>query len=79
MPITRVDGTLDKLTRAFRLRNKIEKDAYVGYDADEMHGLPVGVQVVGRRFEEGKVLDGMKLIEGLLKNNGIAYVHTMPI
>ena len=75
MPITRVDRTLDKLPRAFRPRNKIEKDAYVGYDADEMHGLPVGVQIVGRRLEEEKVLEGMKLIEGLLKSNGIAYMH----
>lgn len=75
MPITRVDNTLDKLTRAFRPRNKIEKDAYVGYNADEMHGLPVGVQIVGRRFEEEKVLEGMKLIKGLLKGNGIAYMH----
>ena len=75
MPITRVDRTLDKLPHAFRPRNKIEKDAYVGYDADEMHGLPVGVQIVGRRLEEEKVLEGMKLIEGLLKSNGIAYMH----
>jgi hypothetical protein len=78
MPITRVDSTHDKLPRAFRPRNKIEKDAYVGYDADEMHGLPVGVQIIGRRLEEEKVLEGMKLIEGLLKNNGIPYTH-MPI
>jgi Asp-tRNA(Asn)/Glu-tRNA(Gln) amidotransferase A subunit family amidase len=43
-----------------------------------MHGLPVVLQIVGRRVEEEKVLDGMKLIEGLLKSNGIAYTH-MPM
>ena len=75
MPITRVDSTLDKFPHALRPRNKIEKDAYVGYNADEMQGLPVGVQIVGRRLEEEKVLEGMKLIDGLLKGNGIAYVH----
>ena len=74
MPITRVDSTLDKLPRAFRLRNKVEKDAYVGYNVDEMHGLPVGVQIVGRRLEEEKVLEGMKLIEDLLKSNEMAYI-----
>jgi hypothetical protein len=78
MPITRVDSTLDKLPRAFRPRNKVEKDAYVGYNADEMHGLPVGVQIVGGRLEEEKVLEGMKLIEGLLRSNGFPYMH-MPI
>lgn len=77
MPVTRVDGTLDKLSRTFRPRNKIEKDAYAGYDADGMHGLPVGVQIVGRRLEEEKVLEGMKLIEGILKNKGIAYTHML--
>ena len=68
MPITRVDRMLDVLSPAFRPRNKIEADAYKGYDADDMHGLPVGVQIVGRRLEEEKVLEGMKLIEGLLKS-----------
>ena len=77
MPVTRVDGMLDKLSRTFRPRNKIEKDAYAGYDADGMHGMPVGVQIVGRRLEEEKVLEGMKLIEGILKNKGIAYTHML--
>jgi hypothetical protein len=75
MPITRVDRKLDVLSPAFRSRNKIEADAYKGYDAYDMHGLPVGVQIVGRRLEEEKVLEGMKLIEGLLKGRGIAYKH----
>jgi Asp-tRNA(Asn)/Glu-tRNA(Gln) amidotransferase A subunit family amidase len=38
-----------------------------------MHGLPVGVQVVGRRLEEEKVMEGMKIIERLLKQDGIGY------
>lgn len=38
-----------------------------------MHGLPLGVQVVGRRLEEEKVLEGMKIIEGLLKKEGREY------
>ncbi|KAI9458948.1 amidase signature enzyme [Lactarius psammicola] len=78
VPITRVDRKLDVLSPAFKPRNKIEADAYKGYDADDMHGLPIGVQIVGRRLEEEKVLEGMKLIEGLLKSRGIAYEH-MPI
>ena len=75
MPITRVDFALDKPSVPFAPRNKIERDAYLSYDADEMHGLPIGVQIVGRRLEEEKVLEVMKLIEGLLKRKGIAYAH----
>jgi Asp-tRNA(Asn)/Glu-tRNA(Gln) amidotransferase A subunit family amidase len=36
------------------------------YDADKMHGLPVGVQVVGRRLEEEKVIAVMKRVEDAL-------------
>lgn len=32
-----------------------------------MKGLPLGVQIVGRRMEEEKVLAGMKVVEGALK------------
>jgi Asp-tRNA(Asn)/Glu-tRNA(Gln) amidotransferase A subunit family amidase len=35
-----------------------------------MNGLPVGVQVIGRRLQEEKVLEGMKIIERLLRNEG---------
>lgn len=40
--------------------------AYKLYDADAMHGLPVGVQVVGRRLQEEKVLAIMKRVEDAL-------------
>lgn len=44
------------------------------YDSGRMDGLPVGVQVVGRRLEEEKVLEGMKLIERVMKERGLQYV-----
>lgn len=36
------------------------------YDADAMHGLPVGVQIVGQRLQEEKVLAIMERVEGAL-------------
>ncbi|KAH9940704.1 amidase signature enzyme [Amylocystis lapponica] len=59
LPVTHVDRARDALA-AFKPRNAIEAGAYRMYDADQMHGLPVGVQVVGKRLEEEKVLEGMK-------------------
>jgi Asp-tRNA(Asn)/Glu-tRNA(Gln) amidotransferase A subunit family amidase len=44
------------------------------YDAQEMAGLPVGVQVVGRRLEEERVLEGMKVVEVALKSVGSVFV-----
>ena len=43
------------------------------YDAEKMHGLPVGVQVVGRRLEEEKVLEGMKIVEKALAKQDKQY------
>jgi hypothetical protein len=75
LPITHVDAIKDKLPdpAKFKPRNSIEKAVYKMYDSEAMHGLPVGVQVIGRRLEEEKVLGGMKDIESLLRRDGIAY------
>ena len=43
------------------------------YDAHAMEGLPVGVQVVGRRLEEEKVLAGMHLVESVMRKRGEGY------
>ncbi|KAI0711600.1 amidase signature enzyme [Earliella scabrosa] len=78
MPVTRVDKELDAL-KDFKPRNVIERDMYKMYDATTMHGLPVGVQVVGKRLEEEKVLEGMKIIEGVLREAGKAYTLLEPV
>ena len=54
--------------------NSVARSAYTVYDAEDMHGLPLGVQIVGKRLEEEKVLEGMKIIEAALKKQG--YIFT---
>jgi hypothetical protein len=63
-----VDKTLDQLPATFDIKklNGVARGAYKHYDAGHMHGLPVGVQVVGRRLEEEKVLAVMKKLEDAL-------------
>ncbi|KAI1432840.1 amidase [Xylaria sp. CBS 124048] len=65
IPITHVDKDMDSLPSDFNIRklNGVAQGAYKLYDATEMHGLPVGIQVVGRRLEEEKVLAIMKRVE----------------
>ena len=75
LPITHVDRALDALPQKFKSRNHIEAGVYKGYNSEDMHGLPIGVQVVGRRLEEEKVLEGMKIIERLLNNRGKGYIQ----
>ncbi|KAH7910975.1 amidase signature domain-containing protein [Hygrophoropsis aurantiaca] len=83
IPVTRVDRVKDSLfarsdldractdsQREFTPRNGLEAGIYGLYDADSMHGLPVGIQIVGQRLEEEKVFEGMKIVEALLNGGG---------
>ncbi|RDA89050.1 hypothetical protein CP532_2308 [Ophiocordyceps camponoti-leonardi (nom. inval.)] len=71
IPVTHVDRLKDKLPSSFKLRdlNGLARGAYKFYDAEAMHGLPVGVQVIGRRLEEEKVLTLMERVEDALGAN----------
>ncbi|KAF1351289.1 amidase signature domain-containing protein [Delphinella strobiligena] len=75
LPITHVDAETDALPLGFKLNrlNGIARGAYKWYDAGKMAGLPVAVQVVGRRLEEEKVLAIMGRIEGALEEVGERY------
>lgn len=75
LPVTYVDRALDQLPPSFDMRKlkSLARGAYATYDAHEMHGLPVGIQVVGQRLEEEKVIEGMKVIEDALKKSGGAF------
>lgn len=77
MPVTKVDKDKDQLPAGFKVKklNRVAKGAYVNYDANKMHGLPVGIQLVGQRLEEEKVLKGMEVIEDSLAQNGTVFKH----
>lgn len=66
--MTHVDKTKDQLPAGFNIKklNGIAQGAYKLYDATEMHGLPVGVQIIGQRLEEEKVLALMERVENAL-------------
>lgn len=68
LPVTHVDKSKDQLPAGFNIKklNGVAQGAYKLYNADDMHGLPVGVQIVGRRLEEEKVLALMKRVEDAL-------------
>ena len=77
VPVTTVDAVVDALgegeMRGRMGRNGVSKGAYLHYDAGRMAGLPVGVQVVGRRLEEEGVLGGMEVVVDALKEMGVVY------
>ncbi|GAM82278.1 hypothetical protein ANO11243_002570 [Dothideomycetidae sp. 11243] len=75
VPVTHVDPVEDALPKDFDFSslNGVAKGAYLHYDVEEMNGLPVGVQIVGRRLEEEKVLAVMKRVEEALEARGEGY------
>jgi Asp-tRNA(Asn)/Glu-tRNA(Gln) amidotransferase A subunit family amidase len=75
VPVTHVDKEKDELVKEVypRWMNGVARGAYRYYDARDMHGLPVAVQLVGRRLEEEKVLAGMKVLEDALEKKGEKY------
>jgi len=75
IPVTHVDRALDQLDLSVNVKkmNGVAKGAYKHYNADEMHGLPVAVQVVGQRLQEEKVLAVMERIEEALEKQGGKY------
>jgi len=75
LPVTRVDREKDALAPEFKINNNaVAKGAYKDYDADKMHGLPVGVQIVARRLEEEKVIWGLEKVKSALDDAGEGYV-----
>ncbi len=75
MPVAKVDPGKDRLDPSIKIKkmNAVAYGAYRHYDADRMAGLPVAVQVVGRRLEEEKVLACMELVEKALSAKGEQY------
>lgn len=75
IPVAHVDAVKDALPADFKPSNGIEKGAYKYYDAAQMAGLPIAVQVVGRRLTEEKVLAYMKVVTDSLAEEGVVYEH----
>lgn len=82
IPVTRVDDGLDSLTpeeKAAKIAEAgsrlLAKEFYETiYDTKAMHGLPIGVQIVGPAWHEEKVLKMMKVInEALVAAQGISF------
>ena len=75
IPVTRVDPSKDKITPEFLegpgRGSPLIEDGYYGkkkpvYDAEKMAGLPVGIQIVGRAWEDEKVIEMMRVVDDAL-------------
>lgn len=79
IPVTRVNPDTDQLPRDFVAgasgRSKVfDKRMYLGnnpvYDPKAMEGMPVGIQLVGKKWEDEKVLAMMRVVDEALGPRG---------
>ena len=81
IPVTRVNPNLDTLpndwstttainTPSSKEINKALYGETWGYNADAMEGLPVGIQLVGRKWADEKVVEMMKVVDASLGERG---------
>ncbi|KAE9380775.1 putative general amidase GmdA [Stipitochalara longipes BDJ] len=56
LPVTLVDKNIDVVDVDYTPKNPTDEKIHRGYDPELYHGAHVSVQVVGRRFQEEKVL-----------------------
>ena len=79
LPVTRVDSSKDAITPEWEKEAGhgspfMEQGVYYGptkvYDPELAHGMPVCVQVVGKRWEDEKVIEMMKVVDTALGERG---------
>ncbi|KDQ10331.1 hypothetical protein BOTBODRAFT_36235 [Botryobasidium botryosum FD-172 SS1] len=85
IPVSRVDPTKDQLTDEWRatcighgssfLQGKLYDGPDAPYNPDKMKGLPIGVQIVGKAWEEEKVVAVMDLVDKALGPRGFGPGH----
>ncbi|KAH6649192.1 amidase [Truncatella angustata] len=67
VPVTFADKSMDIAPSSVSRMNDIDGKNWNSYDAEIYHGAPVGIQVVGRRLEEEKVLALGEVLSEALK------------
>lgn len=71
LPVTRADKDLDPKDAECTNYSNSDKVIWEDYNPEETHGGAVAVQVVGRRFQEEKVIEMMKVISKLIDQSSI--------
>ncbi|GEQ67913.1 hypothetical protein JCM33374_g1579 [Metschnikowia sp. JCM 33374] len=61
-PVTRVDKNIDQKEDRSSFYCETDKNIWDDYDPEESHGGYVGLQLIGRKFEEEKVISMMRLV-----------------
>lgn len=67
IPVTKVDKMVDRSDGDYRPQKGIDQKNWEAYDPETYDGAPVGLQIVGRKWEEEKTWAVAKIIDAALK------------
>ncbi|KAH0559589.1 hypothetical protein GP486_003892 [Trichoglossum hirsutum] len=70
-PVSKVDAVVDVAEKEYSPMNDIDRDNWMLYDPKRFAGLPISLQLVGRRFEDEKVI---AVLEYIKKEIGLPFV-----
>ena len=66
-PVLRADKNVDEKENRLTFYSETDRKVWDDYDPEESHGGYVGLQLIGRKFEEEKVIEMMKLVSKILE------------
>ncbi|ORY32022.1 general amidase [Naematelia encephala] len=67
-PVTSVDPSVDTRDEPRDFRNNEEKHLFEEYDPEFFEGAPVGLQVVGKKYEEEAVIRMTEIVDAAVKS-----------
>lgn len=67
IPTIRADKRIDVLNEGYEPLGEIDRKNWQAYNADLYDGAPVGVQIVGRKFEEEKCLAIARIVHAVVQ------------
>ncbi|OCL15205.1 amidase [Glonium stellatum] len=70
IPVTRADKTLDPFDSNYKYMNSVDHQNWADYDPEIYDGAPAGVQLMGRRFDEERMIS----VAGIVID-ALSYTH----
>ena len=69
IPVTTADKSVDVIDPNYVPLNDLDAKNWAWYDPEAYDGAPVGLQIVGRKYDEEKVWAIAKIVDAILKND----------
>ncbi|KAL8808787.1 MAG: hypothetical protein Q9223_005987 [Gallowayella weberi] len=67
IPVTKAEKLIDKFDRGYKPMNEKDRKTWEAYDPETYDGAPVGLQIVGRKWDEEKIWAISKIVDTALR------------